>query len=86
MEHKSMNILFFLLVGLVAGWLAGLLLKGRGFGLIVNMIVGVLGAFAGGYLFDVLGLEWGGTLGAIWVATIGAFVLLLIISFVKKAK
>jgi uncharacterized membrane protein YeaQ/YmgE (transglycosylase-associated protein family) len=80
-----MNIVYFLLIGLVAGWLAGLILKGRGFGVIGNLIAGVVGAFAGGYLFDVLGIEWGGVLGSIGTATIGAIVVLVVISFLRKA-
>ena len=52
-----MHILWFLLIGLVAGWLAGLLVKGRGFGWLANMIVGVIGAFIGGFLFGQLGVS-----------------------------
>ncbi|MFK7759674.1 MAG: GlsB/YeaQ/YmgE family stress response membrane protein [Phycisphaerales bacterium] len=80
-----MNIVFFLLVGVLAGWLAGLIMKGRGFGLIGNLIAGVIGAVLGGYLFEVLGIVWGGTLGAVGTATIGAIVLLAVVSFFKKA-
>ena len=67
-----MNLLWFCLVGIVAGWLAGVLVKGGGFGLIGDLVVGVLGALLGGWLFTKLGI-WptGGLLGAIIVATIG---------------
>ena len=51
-----MNIIWFLLIGLVAGWLAGQLMKGRGFGIVGNMIVGVVGAVLGGFLFGMLRL------------------------------
>jgi len=80
-----MNIVYFLLIGLVAGWLAGLVLKGRGFGLIGNMIAGVVGAFAGGYLFGLIGIEWGGVLGSIGTATVGAIVVLVVVGLLRKA-
>lgn len=54
------NLLWFIIVGVVAGFLAGLLMKGKGFGVIVNLIVGVLGAILGGWLFGILGLSFGG--------------------------
>ena len=81
-----MNLLWFCLVGLVAGWLAGVLVKGGGFGLIGDLVVGVLGALLGGWLFGKLGI-WpgGGLLGAIIVATIGAVVLLVILRMIKRA-
>ena len=51
-----MNLFYFLLIGLAAGWLAGQIMKGRGFGLIGDLIVGIIGAFLGGHLFSWLGL------------------------------
>ncbi|MFC5705257.1 GlsB/YeaQ/YmgE family stress response membrane protein [Aeromonas eucrenophila] len=82
----SENMLWFLIVGLVAGWLAGILVKGGGFGLIGDLVVGVLGAFVGGWLFTTLGVSMGGgLLGSILVATIGAVVLLLIVRIIKRA-
>ena len=81
-----MNILWFLIVGLIAGWLAGLLVKGGGFGLVGDLVVGVIGAFLGGFLFSSLGVSaGGGLLGSIIVATIGAVVLLFIVRLVKRA-
>ena len=81
-----MNLLWFLIVGLVAGWLAGLLVKGGGFGLIGDLVVGVIGAFVGGFLFSALGVSAGGGLiGSIIVATIGAVVLLFIVRLIKRA-
>uniref|UniRef100_UPI003A96D1EB GlsB/YeaQ/YmgE family stress response membrane protein n=1 Tax=Pseudidiomarina sp. TaxID=2081707 RepID=UPI003A96D1EB len=59
-----MNFLWFLLVGLIAGWLAGSLVKGGGFGLLGNIVIGVIGALIGGFLFNVLGVSSGG--GLIW--------------------
>ena len=57
-----MNVIWFLLIGAVAGWLAGQVMKGRGFGVVGNIIVGVIGAVLGGYLFGVLCLSAGGGL------------------------
>lgn len=81
-----MSLLAFLVVGLVAGWLAGVLVKGGGFGLIGDLVVGVVGAFLGGWLFGLFGIATGsGMLGSIIVATIGAIVLLFIVRLIKRA-
>ena len=65
-----MSLLVFLLVGIVAGWLAGKLVRGGGFGLIGDLVVGVIGAFVGGFLFNSLGVSsGGGLLGSIVAAT-----------------
>jgi len=81
-----MNLLWFLIVGLIAGWLAGLLVKGGGFGLVGDLVVGVIGAFLGGFLFSSLGVSAGGGLiGSIIVATIGAVVLLFLVRLIKRA-
>ena len=81
-----MSFLWFLVVGLVAGWLAGVLVKGGGFGVIGDLVVGVIGAFLGGWLFSTLGASaGGGLLGSIIVATIGAVVLLFIVRLIKRA-
>ena len=81
-----MSFLWFLVVGLVAGWLAGVLVKGGGFGVIGDLVVGVIGAFLGGWLFSALGASaGGGLLGSIIVATVGAVLLLFIVRLVKRA-
>lgn len=81
-----MSLLVFLLVGVVAGWLAGKLVRGGGFGLIGDLVVGVIGAFVGGFLFNSLGVSsGGGLLGSIVVATVGAVVLLMLIRLIKRA-
>jgi uncharacterized membrane protein YeaQ/YmgE (transglycosylase-associated protein family) len=78
-------ILIWLLIGAVAGWLAGMIVKGGGFGLPGDIIVGILGAFIGGWLFGLLGIFAGpGILGAIIAATVGAVALLLIIKVVRR--
>lgn len=81
-----MSLLWFLIVGVVAGWLAGKLVKGGGFGLVGDLVVGVIGALIGGFLFNTLGVSAGGGLiGSIVVATIGAVVLLFVVRLVKHA-
>lgn len=79
------GLLLFLLIGAVAGWLAGTLMKGGGFGLLGNLVVGIIGAFLGGMIFNWLGIAAGGLLGSLVTATIGAIVLLFIVSLVKRA-
>jgi uncharacterized membrane protein YeaQ/YmgE (transglycosylase-associated protein family) len=80
------NIVWFVLVGLIAGWLAGLLMKGGGFGVLGDIVVGIVGALIGGFLFSSLGIyAGGGLLGAIIVATIGAVVLILLLRLIRRA-
>jgi uncharacterized membrane protein YeaQ/YmgE (transglycosylase-associated protein family) len=79
------SLLIFLAVGALVGWLAGIIVKGRGFGLIGNIIVGIIGAVLGGFVFGLLGITTGGLLGSIVMATIGAVILLYLISIIKKA-
>jgi uncharacterized membrane protein YeaQ/YmgE (transglycosylase-associated protein family) len=70
----------------VAGWLAGLLVKGYGFGLIGNIVVGIVGAFIAGWLFPVIGIQLGsGIVAAIIHSTIGAVILLVLLRVVKQA-
>ncbi|HEY8696213.1 MAG TPA: GlsB/YeaQ/YmgE family stress response membrane protein [Rhizomicrobium sp.] len=79
-------ILIWILVGAVAGWLAGMVVRGGGFGLAGDIIVGIVGAFIGGWLLPRLGVSLGaGILGAIVSATIGAVILLLILRLVRRA-
>lgn len=81
------SLLIFLLVGLIAGWLAGVIVQGYGLGLVGNLVVGVLGAFIGGWLLPRIGVgHLTGTplLDAIIVATIGAIVLLVLLSLVRR--
>ena len=79
-----MNIVLFLLIGGVAGWLAGKIMKGRGFGLWPNIAVGVLGALIGGGLFRQLGIEMHGLLGQLLTATVGAVALLWLAKLINK--
>ncbi|MDE0770555.1 MAG: GlsB/YeaQ/YmgE family stress response membrane protein [Opitutaceae bacterium] len=80
------QIIIFLIIGGVAGWLAGLIFKGDGFGILGNIVIGVLGAVLGGRLFGILGISFGGeTIAPVITATVGAIVLLFLIGLVKKA-
>jgi uncharacterized membrane protein YeaQ/YmgE (transglycosylase-associated protein family) len=84
MDLQSLIIL--LIIGAVAGWLAGMIVKGMGFGLIGNIIVGIVGAFIGTWLLGALNVHiGGGIIAAIINATVGAVVLLFIIGLVKRA-
>ena len=76
--------IYLLLIGLLAGWLAGQIMKGRGFGLVGNIVVGVVGSFLGSLLFNWLGLSAYGTVGFIITATVGAIVLLYLVKLFKK--
>ncbi|HDL64342.1 MAG TPA: GlsB/YeaQ/YmgE family stress response membrane protein [Proteobacteria bacterium] len=79
-----MNIVVFLIVGLVAGWLASALIRGRGLGLIGDIVIGVIGAFLGGFLLGLFGIFAGGIVGLIIQSFIGAVVLLIIIKALRK--
>ncbi len=78
-----MNLVIFLLIGAVAGWLAGFLVKGGGFGILGNIVIGIIGAVVGGFLFGLLGISTTGMAGSIITATAGAVVLLFIARFFK---
>ena len=79
-----MNLLWFILIGLAAGFLAGAVMKGHGFGLLGNLIVGVIGALLGGFLLGLLGIYTAGVIGNLISAFIGAVVLLALIGFIKR--
>lgn len=81
-----MDILWFLIIGIVAGWLAGQIMKGSGFGLLGDLIIGVIGAMIGGLLFRLLGLSANNLIGSVVTATVGAIVLLLILHAIAKKK
>lgn len=80
------SLFIILLVGAVAGWLAGLIVKGYGFGLLGNIVVGIIGAFVAGLVLPRVGFNIGtGIAGAIVHATIGAVILLFLIRLIKRA-
>jgi uncharacterized membrane protein YeaQ/YmgE (transglycosylase-associated protein family) len=81
-----MGILASLIIGAIAGWLAGLIVRGAGFGLIGNIVVGIIGALVAGWLLPQLGIVLAsGLLGSILDATVGAVVVLVILSLIKRA-
>jgi uncharacterized membrane protein YeaQ/YmgE (transglycosylase-associated protein family) len=79
------NLIWFLLIGLIAGWLAGRVMRGGGFGVVGDMIVGVLGALLGGWLFGVLGIGVGGLIGSIITAFVGAVILIALLRVIRRA-
>ena len=80
------SLVVFIIVGAIAGWLAGLIVKGFGFGLLGNIVVGIVGAFVAGLILPAIGLAFGGgILAAIIHSTIGAVILLVLIRLVKQA-
>lgn len=78
-----MEFVWFILIGIAAGWLAGQIMKGGGFGVLGDLIVGVIGAFLGGFLFGLLGIMTGGLLGSMITATVGAIVLIALLRLIK---
>jgi uncharacterized membrane protein YeaQ/YmgE (transglycosylase-associated protein family) len=83
MQH---GIVAWLIIGAVAGWLAGKIVEGSGFGLVIDIVVGIVGAFIGGWLAGALGLQFGGgMISSIVVAVIGAIVLLFVLRIIKRA-
>ena len=80
------HFVWFILIGILAGWLAGLIMKGSGYGLLGDLVVGVIGAFLGGWIFEMLGIAAGaGLIGALVVALIGAIVLIALLRLIKRA-
>ena len=80
------SLITWLIIGAVAGWLAGLIVKGYGFGLVGNIVIGIIGAVFAGWLLPMIGVViGGGIIAAIIDAVIGAVILLVIIGFFKRA-
>lgn len=81
-----MNFLEWIVVGMIAGWLAGLVMRGGGYGVLVDIILGILGGLLGGWLFGMMGL-WpgGGVIGSLIVAFVGAVILVAITRVIKRA-
>jgi uncharacterized membrane protein YeaQ/YmgE (transglycosylase-associated protein family) len=78
------SLLMFLAIGALAGWLAGTLMKGGGFGLLGNIVVGIIGAVIGGFVFGLLGITASGLIGSLVTAVVGAGILLFLVGLVKK--
>ena len=80
-----MSLVIFLAIGAAAGVLAGNIMKGSDFGLVNNMIIGVIGAVIGGFVFGLLGISAGGLIGSLITAVVGAVILLYLAPKIKKA-
>jgi uncharacterized membrane protein YeaQ/YmgE (transglycosylase-associated protein family) len=80
-----MEILWFIIVGIVAGWLASVIMRGRGFGLIGDLVLGIVGAVIGGFIFRLLGIDAYGTMGTLAMSVLGAIVVLGIAGVLRKA-
>ena len=78
-----MYLIWRILIGIIAGWLAGKIMRGRGFGLLLDLALGIVGSLVGGAVFGLLGLSAYGTIGSIVVATAGAVLLLYLIRQLK---
>lgn len=81
---STQNLIVFLVIGILAGFLAGKIMKGSGFGLLGDLIVGVVGAFLGGWVFGLLGIAAYGLIGTLITALVGALILLYIIRLIKR--
>ncbi|MDL2208835.1 GlsB/YeaQ/YmgE family stress response membrane protein [Parabacteroides sp. OttesenSCG-928-O15] len=79
-----MGILWSIIIGILAGAIAGWLMKGSGFGIIINLIVGLVGSVLGGWIYGLLGFSTTSVLGTLLMSVIGAVVLLWIVSFISK--
>ena len=79
------GFIYWILVGLIAGWLAGRVMKGGGYGVVADIVLGILGGLVGGWVFGLLGLHAGGLIGSIVVAFVGAVILVWITRKIKRA-
>ncbi|HCK20871.1 MAG TPA: GlsB/YeaQ/YmgE family stress response membrane protein [Bacteroidetes bacterium] len=79
-----MNLIYFILIGAAAGWIGGKLIRGESFGGLGNIIVGIVGAVLGGWIFDELNINASGIAGALASAVVGAVVFLLLIGLLKR--
>jgi len=78
-----MGLLITIIIGAIVGWLAGVLVKGGGSGLIMNVILGICGSFVGGWLLPMIGISWGGFWGMFFMALVGAIILILIVRLLR---
>jgi uncharacterized membrane protein YeaQ/YmgE (transglycosylase-associated protein family) len=84
-DHMLTNLIWWIIVGLIAGWAAGKIMKGGGYGVAADIILGIVGAVVGGWLLGALGIYAGGLLGTIVVAIIGAVFLIWLTRLIKKS-
>ena len=79
-----MGFIWYIIIGIVSGFLAGKIMNGGGFGLLINLLVGIIGGVLGGWVFGLLGIATAGILGSLITSVIGAVLLLWIVSFFRK--
>lgn len=80
-----MSIIGVIIIGLLAGFIASYLVKGTGFGWIINLILGIAGSFLGSWVFSLIGINFGnGLLGTLIAATVGAVIIIFVVNFFKK--
>ncbi len=80
-----MYLVWTIVIGILAGWLAGKIMRGKGFGILVDLLLGIVGAFLGGYVFSFFGLAAFGLVGRLIVALVGALLLLFLVRALKRA-
>jgi len=80
----GVGLLWSIIIGILAGGIAGWIMKGRGFGVIINLIVGLLGSILGGWIYGLLGFQTNSILGSLLMSVVGAVVLLWIISMIGR--
>ena len=81
---KAMGFLWYIIIGIAAGFLAGKIMRGGGFGVIINLILGIAGGVLGGWVFGLLGIAASGIIGSLITATVGAILMLWIASLFNK--
>jgi len=79
------NLIWWAVVGLIAGWAAGRIMKGGGYGVVMDIVLGIIGAIVGGWVMSAVGVHAGGFIGTIIVAIIGAVILIWVTRMLKKA-
>jgi uncharacterized membrane protein YeaQ/YmgE (transglycosylase-associated protein family) len=85
-QIMGVSLIATIVIGAIAGWLAGLIMKGQGMGFIINTVLGIVGAFVGSYVFGLIGFSMGGGLfGIIATSTAGAVILLFVVGLLRKA-
>ena len=78
-----MGLITLVLIGIIAGWLAGKIMRGTGFGLVGDLVIGVIGSLLGGFVFGLLGISSYNVIGSIAIATVGAMLLLYLIRYIR---
>jgi uncharacterized membrane protein YeaQ/YmgE (transglycosylase-associated protein family) len=80
-----MGWVWIIVIGILAGFIAGKIMRGKGFGVLVDLLLGIVGAWLGGYIFGLLGIAAFGTIGRLIMSVVGALILLFLVRLIKKA-